>query len=55
MKTWNRDLTRQVVQKHWRLWVAFKKRDEAEAKREFKHPHGHLMADTPVMKNLRDR
>ncbi|MDX6450626.1 MAG: hypothetical protein QOH16_675 [Gaiellaceae bacterium] len=55
MKASNRDLTRQVVQKHRRLWVAFKKRDEAEAEREFKHPHGHLMAETPVMKNLRDR
>lgn len=23
--------------------------------RRYRHPHGHLMAGTPVMKNLRDR
>jgi hypothetical protein len=51
-KTWDRDLARSIVKKHHKIFERLK---AMMSGRRFRHPHGHLFARSPLMKNLKKR
>jgi hypothetical protein len=51
-KIWDRDLARSVVRKHHKIFERLK---AMMSGRQYRHPHGHLLAGSPLMKNLKHR
>jgi hypothetical protein len=51
-KMWDRDLSRSVVKKHHKIFERLK---TIMSGRRYRHPHGHLLAGSPLMKDLKRR